>query len=210
MDASNTENLVIPNAGSPNEPQSKFLYAALVDVQAVIRATDAKVTALFFGLALPLTKLAAIWQVCGELFHKTHCIYFLIVMILVAMFALSWLISLAAALRTVFHVANPAKHIKGDYPTGVFYSPMLYEFSYWDVFFPRQLESKLQFDEYFKSLPSSELDVRRELAFELMKIIYIRGAKMKRAEVAYVMFSTWLVCGGIIWVLVLIMRSHGG
>lgn len=196
----------VPFDEQQNEPQLKFLLAAVQDMQAVIRATDSKITALFFGLALPLTKLATIWSVCEKLAHRSNSFLLFIIGVAITVFAASWVLSIAAALRTLFHIDNPSKHISGERPTGVFYSPTLFSISLWDVFFPRRLESAVQFSEFFKSLPSSDLDIRRELTFEAMKLIYIRSVKQARASVAYLAFSIWLVSGGAIWITALILH----
>lgn len=191
------------------DAQAKFLMAALLDAQAVIRATDYKVAALFFGLALPLTKLGSIWRVCIELISGLEGAGKFSAQLIVLIFSISWLISIAAALRTLLHIDNPAKHVAGDKPSGVFYSPALFRVSLLDVFFPARLDSALQFSAFFSSLPSGEEQVCRELAFELMKLIYIRTVKLKRAFIAYTSFSAWILAGGGIWVVTLFLRIHG-
>jgi hypothetical protein len=186
-----------------NEPQAKFLLAALQDAQAVVRATDTKITALSFGLAVPITKLAAIWTVCSRLLYQTTGLGKFCAGVTILLFAFAWLVSIAAALRTLFHVDNPAKHVAGDRPTGVFYSANLFQPGIIDVFLPQRLDSGSQFSEFFSKLPRTDCDVRRELAFELMKVIYIRTMKLKRAGLAYGAFSIWLATGGAIWVCAL-------
>jgi hypothetical protein len=185
------------------------LLAALQDAQAVIRATDTKITALSFGLAVPLTKLAPIWIVCGQLIEKTSGLWKFCAGVAVLFFAIAWSLSIFGALRTLLHVDNPAKHIGGDRPTGIFYSASLFRTSLIDIFLPQRLDSTVQFKAFFESLPTAEVDVRRELAFELMKVVYIRTIKLKRAAITYCSFIGWLISGGVIWTGALCLQSHG-
>jgi hypothetical protein len=192
-----------------NEPQLRFLLAALQDTQTVIRATDSKVAALSFGLAVPLTKLGAIWAVCDQLLAKVNGFAEFCAGLTIFIFAAAWLLSVAGALRTLLHVDNPAKHIGGDIPSGAFYSASLFQPSLVDLFFPRRMDATTRFTDFFGRLPTADRDIRRELAFELMKVVYIRTIKLRRASLTYAAFSAWLVAGGGIWITALILRYHG-
>jgi hypothetical protein len=182
-----------------NESQTRFLYAAILDTCAIIRAIDTKVAAVFVSLALPFTKLSAIWEVAENCLGQTYGLLTTIVPIVICIFALSWGAGFAAALRTFLHVDNPAEHISGERPPGRFYNADLFRLSAWSIFFSPRTDSTLQFNAFFAQLPASDEACRKELAYELMKLVYIRSVKMKRAYMTYSAFWTWIVSGGCLW-----------
>lgn len=192
-----------------NESQATFLLAAFQDTQGVIRATDSKVAALSFALAVPITKFESIWDVCAQLLSLSDGAMGWFARAIVLIFGISWITSVTAALRTLLQIGNPAQHIGGDTPSGVFYSPNLFHTNFLHTFFPGRRGPKPGFNAFFEKLPSNDLAVRRELAFELMKAVYIRTIKLQRAKVTYLALCTWLLSGGIIWITTLALSHHG-
>ena len=57
----------------------------------------------------------------------------------------------------------------------------------------------MDFGKFFAGLPQTGEAARKELAYEFMKLVYIRTIKMKRAKIAYHAFYVWMVSGGLIW-----------
>lgn len=183
------------------EAQTEFLTAAIDDTRDVIRAIDTKVGALFFGLSIPLSKLAAIWVISKAVLQGSHGVVRFAAAALIGVFAVSWLVSLLASLRAIFHVDNPAGHVAGEKPSGVFYSANLFPASWRDAFFPRRVSSRVDFGKFFADLPQTHEAARKELAFEFMKLVYIRTIKMKRAKLAFYSFYVWMVSGALIWLV---------
>lgn len=179
----------------------EFLLAAIEDVRDVIRVIDTKVGALLVGLAIPLSTLASIWSVCGDVLEKTSGAGGIAAGALFVVFALAWAISIFATLQTLLHADNPAEHITGETPSGVFYSPRLFRLSLWAVLLPGRSRSQVPFARFLADLPRNRETATRELAFEFMKLVYIRTLKMKRAQVAYFSFYAWIVSGGVIWLM---------
>lgn len=192
-----------------NEAQLRFLFAAMQDAQGVIRATDTKVVALLAALVVPLTKLSKIWSVCRDFLAALDGFSAFCGGLLILTFSAAWILSFCATVRTLFHVDNPSEHVDGDKPTGCFYAPSLFKVSLRDVFTPRRLDSTAQFHQFFAQLPTTDYDVRRELTFEHMKLVYIRTVKLARAGVAYAAFVIWFSTGGAIWLSTLFIKSYG-
>jgi hypothetical protein len=183
------------------EAQAGFLIAAIEDTRDVIRVIDTKIGALFFGLSIPLSKLAAIWVITKDVLERSSGAGRLAAVALVVVFAVSWAISLLASLRAIFHVDNPAEHVAGEKPAGVFYSANLFPASWRDAFFPRRVRSRVEFATFFAGLPQTSEAARKELTFEFMKLVYIRTIKMRRAKLAFYAFYVWMVSGGLIWLV---------
>lgn len=181
------------------EAQTEFLLAAIEDARDVIRAIDTKVAALFFGLSIPLSKLNSIWAISQSGLERTSGIAHLAVAVLIALFSLAWLVSLYASLQTLLHIDDPSAHVAGEKPTGIFYSAGIFRASWRDALFSRRQSVRVEFSRFFGALPSTQEAARKELAFELLKLVYVRTLKMKRASVAYYSFYLWLVSGGLIW-----------
>lgn len=190
-----------PMTEQAEEAQTEFLTAAIEDTQDVIRVIDTKVGALFFGLSIPLSKLEAIWLISKQVLEGAAGIGSGVVWALLGIFTVTWGISLLVSLRAIFHVDNPAEHIVGDKPPGTFYNAGLFRVSWWDTFFPRRLRSRVNFAAFCANLPQSREAVRKELSFELMKLVYIRTIKMKRTRLAFYSFYAWLVSGFLIWMV---------
>ncbi len=188
------------------EAQLDFLSAAVEDTQGVIRVIDTKVGALFFGLSIPLSKLAAIWVISKAAVDGTTGGVRGVTIGVIVVFALSWGISLLVSLRAIFQVDNPAEHVGGDKPAGTFYNAGLFRVGWWDTLWARRSRSRVNFDTFFTRLPQTREAIRKELTFELMKLVYIRTIKMKRAKLAFHSFYVWMFAGGLIWLVQLLVR----
>lgn len=198
----------VTSASADHQGQVAFLYASITDCQNINRAIDTKVTALSVGLALPLTKLTSIWNICREFLADSaqHGVPAPWAEGLVLAFVVSWLISALAAFKTLSRIQNPTSQITGNLPTGRFYSGDLFSITPGQAILNDPVVARPDFDFFFKSLPETSLELRRELAFELMKVVFIRSVKMARINIAYTSFACWTVIGGLIWILTLLAR----
>ena len=183
----------------PLEFQSRFLITAIQDAGTVIRAIDTKVAGLFVVLSIPVAKLPQITDACQQLVFRQTPPLSSVAALCVALFAGCWVLSFFCALRTLLVVDNPAEHITGARPSGVYYGAGLFKISCWDALIPRRRKVPVDFDAYFATLPASDVGARRELAFELMKLVFIRTIKMKRSSVTYMLVYAWAALGGVIW-----------
>jgi len=181
------------------EFQSRFLLAAIQEAAAVIRAIDTKVGGLFVVLFLPIAKLPQIATACRALVESLAVPFSWLAAAGVFAFIICWVLSFFCALRTLLVVDNPSNYIGGTRPSGVYYSAGLFRVSTWDAFVAARTTKQVDFDHFFGSLPNDDLSTRRELAFELMKLVFIRTIKIKRASLTYKLVYGWVTLGGLIW-----------
>jgi hypothetical protein len=184
----------------PLEFQSRFLLTAIQEAAAVIRAIDTKVAGLFVVLFLPIAKLPQIAAVCREVVMSLSAPFSWLAATAVVAFVICWVMSFFCALRTLLVVDNPSNYVGGTRPSGVYYSGGLFKVSAWDAIVAGRAGTRVDFDQFFESLPKDDLSARRELAFELMKLVFIRTIKIKRASLTYILVYGWVTLGGLIWV----------
>jgi hypothetical protein len=188
--------------------KSTFLYAAIADAQGTIRAIDSKIAVLMVVLAIPLTKLGAIYRDCLALYNNGNsCVSHLSFFLTVVFFFL-WLLSYWSALRALNPVDDPSDHIDGDKPNGVFYSGGLFQPGFWAASFKCFTKSKKQIQHQLDQLPASTENLVKELTFEHMKLVYIRTIKMKRLGYAFDLGRAWILIGGILWLASLHFNGH--
>jgi hypothetical protein len=177
--------------------KSVFLYAAIADAQGTIRATDSKIAVLMVILAIPLTKLGNIYRDCFALYNNENRCVSNLSIILIFIFCCLWLISFWTAIRALHPVDNPADHIDGERPTGIFYSGGLFQPNFWAANFKCFSKAHRQIQHQLGQLPSSAEDLIKELTFEHMKLIYIRTIKLKRLGYTFDYGKAWIFIGGI-------------
>ena len=165
----------------------------------MIRAIDTKVAGLFVVLFLPIAKLPQIATVCRALVDSLAVPFSWLAATAVFAFVLCWVLSFFCALRTLLVIDNPSNYIGGTRPSGVYYSAGLFNVSIWNAFAGARGKQRIDFDHFFASLPNDDLSARRELAFELMKLVFIRTIKIKRASLTYLLVYSWVTLGGLIW-----------
>ena len=179
----------------PND-RSQFLYESIRDIQSTIRALDVKTNYLMVMLIIPIVKLASIFSICHYLWNAS----FVIFVIPVTCFCLSWMLAITSAFRALVAIGNPVTHIAGVPPRGYFYAGRLFSLKWVDVFFNRPNLSKFDFRQHLADAPQLDSDIIKELVFEQMKLVFIRDIKMLRSRTAYFFTTIWILFGGILWI----------
>jgi hypothetical protein len=178
----------------------KFLLAAIADCQGTIRALDTKINYLVVILIIPLTKLGSIERTCVRLLSGVGASHYVMVG-LVLVFCAAWLAAAYFAYFGLVAIDNPEGHINSNGGTGVFYSGDLFEVKFLDRLLNRNITSERSLAGQVDLLPSNDTLIIKELAFEQMKVGYIRAIKLKRARAAYNACAVWVCTGGAIWLL---------
>lgn len=159
--------------------QNNFVSAAILDIQATIRALDVKVSALLVGILAPLANVGRVfWYLDHFRTQSPHWLFLLIF----AIFLATWVLALLALVRAIGAVDNPAEHIiNSNKQRGTFYSAGLYKLGLIDVFINRDIIKASKDPQSFAAdLPKSDDEIELELVFEQMKLAYIRDIKLKR------------------------------
>lgn len=187
----------------------EFILAAINDTQSTIRATDAKVVAFLAGVFLPFSKVDRVWAHLNYL-HISYHDY--ISYILGGAFLFFWLLSIICLVRSISAIDNPGKHISDHMlKKGSFYAGGLYKFSLIDLVWNRSsIKTESTVSSFETHYPE---DIKRdgqgasipviveELAFEHMKLAYIRDIKLHRLHYAFISMHIWFVLGLVIYLL---------
>lgn len=173
-----------------------FLYQSISDLQGTIRAIDTKLGIVFVILSLPFSTIGSIYgrfrsisEICTGL--RMYFAYATFVA-----FAVLWFMAFVIALRGLIGIDNPTCHIYGSDATGVFYSAGLFSHRFSDAFFNRaSLRSTRCVEAHLSLIPTSEEALLGELAFEQMKLAYIRDIKQLRHRWSFRLTFFWLLLG---------------
>lgn len=185
-----------------NQADSKiltFLYASITDIQSTIRVIDTKVAVVLGVLVFPFTNLGKIYLNFAKLIQVIECgwgqwaLWFLI-----GLLCLSWIFAFTAAIRVIMAIHNPAFHVlSSQQPAGLFHSGGLYRTKLIDVFTTRKLKSNYALEDYIQKFSEGDEQIKEELVFEHMKLVYIRDIKLIRLRWAYLLTFSWLFFGFI-------------
>lgn len=180
--------------------KGEFIAEAIRDTQATIRALDIKIGATLTALIIPFSFLGRIW---AHFKYLCSLEYNLIASLLFFTFFASWILSIACLMRALSALDNPAKHIIGTAnQKGSFYSGGLFEFGLLDSVLNRKIiKSSKDFQSFLNDTPNTEDEINKELAFEQVKLIYIRDIKIYRLNIAYRLASLWLTLSAISFLL---------
>jgi hypothetical protein len=111
----------------------------------------------------------------------THCPQRAVMNISVAaatILVVSWFLAYVLILRTILATSNPAGAIpEQSGALGTFYSGNLFRTKIQHVFQPSRIRATMSVSDHLSRIPNSEEDIGRELAFEQMKLAYIRTKK---------------------------------
>jgi len=192
--------------------QMTYLLAAINDTQAIIRAIDAKLGILMTIFVIPLTKLGIIYSKCIFIVNTTTECNSTVCALLTIAFGISWLFGFTTAFRGLVGIDNPAQHVavieKGKLPKGTFYRGALFnELCVCHAIDNYHGLTSIPFEDQFKELPKTLDEIHRELIFEQAKIVYIRHVKIHRMKWAFWSAFSWVVTGGIIWVVYLVLKG---
>lgn len=176
------------------DKRTDLIVAAILDTQATIRAIDVKVAALLVAVLAPLANTN---RVFGHLNHFGSLSPKWIFAILAIAFLATWIAAFAALVRSIGAIDNPAGHIiNSGSLTGSFYSGGLYKMGLLDVFLNRDVIKASKDPASFLALvPNDAASIEKELAFEHMKLVYIREVKLIRLGWGLRFALIWLMLG---------------
>lgn len=182
-----------------NQAALTFLYSSINDIQAVIRALDAKLSGLLVIFCIAINKFDLLHD-AGQNFISAHprSGY-----LLVATFFVAWLLGIWSAFLGLVAIDNPAAHIECANPNGTFYSGRLFSPKLLDSFYNRRARKQPKLAAHQTALPKTENDIFAELSFEQMKLAYIRSMKIRRARTAFFSLMAWFATGIICWAVTL-------
>ncbi|MBI6550760.1 hypothetical protein [Xenorhabdus lircayensis] len=171
--------------------KAHFIFAAIQDCQATIRATDIKVGALLAGLLLPFSQISHIWRYLNEVSLLLES------QIITIIFFVLWFTAVSALIRTISAIDNPAAHIVNENTCkGSFYGVGLYRFGILDSLLNRSIiKANKDISNFVLAYPSSNDEIEQELSFEHMKLIYIRDIKLHRLNFSLKISVLWLIFG---------------
>lgn len=177
-----------------NNLRLAFIQTAVTDIQATIRAIDVKVGALLVLILAPFASLSRVFAHVDKLCCRSPKLLFIAI---AACFFASWFLALASLVRAVGAQDNPARHIENAAnQKGTFYGGGLFIFNIADVFFNRlSVKAKKNLVDFSKDIPTSVEDIEMELAFEQMKVVYIRDIKATRLKWGVRFATIWLFFG---------------
>lgn len=176
------------------DSKTDFLMAAISDTQATIRAIDVKVAALLVGILAPFANTN---RVFGHLGHFGIQSPQWLTLGIAVLFLCAWLFGLAALVRAIGAIDNPAQHIiNASACVGSFHAGGLYKLGLLDVFLNRDI-IKASKDplSYAAQLPDSKEAIEGELVFEQMKLAYIRDVKFNRLAWGMRFSLLWFILG---------------
>ena len=160
-----------------------FLNASIQNTQAIIQATDVKLNILIAILLLPLTRMDQVVSYLSQ--HRPVSGLGLAVVVAIAvLLAGAWLLALFTTLRGLVAIRDAAAHIRGQRPPqvkGCFYNADLFPHTR----FRGVGDSIRTIDEQVRGFPNDLDSLLKELAWEQMKLTYIREVKMRRQRLAY-------------------------
>lgn len=176
------------------------MLAVVSDIQATIRAVDVKAGALLTALLLPLASLGKIWNHLAAISASFHDVVGIMFGLL---FFLLWLCVLFILVKIISPLDNPSCHVENTNScAGVFYSGHLYsgKFSFTDYFFNGgSICASKNTSGFLEELPVSDDFLIKELAFEQMKLVYIRDIKLFRLNMALTLAGLWLLVSVVIY-----------
>lgn len=178
-----------------------FLYQSVADIQGTIRQLDLKANAILVFLTLLLT-------VTNHIGGAVHCVLNSRLEYLGYLFAVAipvlWLLSVYCCYRILNSVFNPSSKIQAthSHPTGTFFGAGQFKLNLFLVLFGRAIpKARPSLTAFVHRLPSDEEAIHQELAFEQLKLFYIRDVKAIRLRVAFGTAFLCLVLCAAVWVL---------
>jgi hypothetical protein len=172
------------------EKKVELLYNAIHDSQQTIRAIDIKLQIILAILVLPLQALKDFSEFIIS-FKEVSCgtAYQSIFYFFLALFGVSYILSMISCLRGIAGLSSPVGHILiGDYkPKGIFYLVSGMKLGFWDSIFnlkSQTVKPSLEDVLHISNQLNNEETISRELVFENLKLTYIRDIKLFRINFA--------------------------
>jgi len=170
----------------------EFLYDAIHDTQDIIRAIDLKLHILTAILLLPIIEgnQFGMKKIIITAFQNQNWA----TAVVSSIACLLWLMSFCATISGICAIINPKERYTGlTQVSGIYYTPGLFSFHFFDIFFCCRNTAHKTMDEIRNELPSSRTELLDELLFEKMKLSYIRDIKAFRQRIAFRLFTAWLL-----------------
>lgn len=182
-----------------------FLYQSISDTQGTIRAIDTKLSIIIAILSLPFTTIG---KICNR-FYRIPELYQqypqkALAYTMFTVFGLLWLMAFVISFRGLIGIDNPSLHIKkSNNIKGIFFNGDLYRCKFVDAFTnSKKVLSIRTLNQQIGMLPTTKKELVNELAYEQMKLTYIRHMKQLRHNWAYQMTFYWLILGFLIYLTV--------
>lgn len=172
-----------------------FLYTAINDTQATIKALDVKLGFIFVIIFAPLMALDSAFKTYMYIYTEMNDYIFVC-----RIEILLWILSVIYLFLGIGAISNP-KVIKSNKST--FYDGDVFKISIIQSIFENGITPKKSIEQKIKELPSNENDLIEVLIEEKIKLAYIRDVKIKRSTICTVLLFTWLILGALIWAVTL-------
>lgn len=179
--------------------RKEFIIAAIAEAQATIRALDVKLAALLIAALTPIPMLSSIAECFAGIYSRWGGFF---VGAALVVFSLCWALAILCYARAIGAISSPSAHIlNGASFTGSLYGPGLFSFSPIDAILNRtSVLSKADPIAHIQAMPATPEDVERELAFEHLKLIYIRDIKLLRLQWGFRFSGTAISIGSLLFV----------
>lgn len=161
--------------------RTDFLAAAVAEAQSTIRAIDVKVSALLVAALVPIPLLGGIIPCLANIYNRWPL---LPVGAAISALAVAWALAVYCYVRAISAIDSPAQHVlSGSDRSGALYSPALYSLGWLDALFNRAgVQSKVDTLAHLLTFPVDQAAIEKELAFEHLKLAYIRDVKLTRLK----------------------------
>lgn len=169
----------------------EFLHSAIQDTQQNIRAIDFKIGALLAGLIVPFPQIREIFKYLTiNEFWWQHA--------LAAIIFVMWLITVLILLLALSAIDNPSKHISDNTnQKSLYFGGGLFNFKLLNIFWRTNNFATKSVRDYKNEIEDTSLDISKELAYEHLKLIYIRDLKIFRLRHAIVLIFVLIIVGSI-------------
>jgi hypothetical protein len=180
------------------DSRAAFLAAAVEEAQSTIRAIDVKIGVLLVFALAPIALISSI-SICFSSVYKNWSGFFSGT--LIAAICISWALTVLCYLLAVGAINNPARHVKdSDNHHGNFWGAGLYNFEFQDAMLNRaSVKSKKDPLMHLESMPKNQEEILKELAFEHLKLIYIRDIKIFRMRWGYKFSGISITLGTVLY-----------
>lgn len=193
-----------PSAGAVPGLTHEFLLGSISDLQDTIRAADTKSEVLLVVLSLPIMNFSAIDQAATAIFRDYGWMSY-VAKPAVALAVLSWVAAFFLFIRVLIaRTIRPGVIVNAPGRSSFF---PIHHFSYdWRHFIcDRPSRTPVNLDVVISELPSNEEQIRRELAFEQIKLGSIASRKLYLVKLGF-QFS---LLSGATWLLTFFLMRAG-
>ncbi len=180
--------------------RSEFVIAAVAEAQSTIRALDVKLAALLVSVLAPIPMLAPI----AECFSGVYLLWgswFVGAIIVLVCFC--WGLAVLCYALAIGAISSPSQHVAiSGGVTGALYSPGTYGLSLIDAVINRSdVTSKVDVLTHLTNMPSTRNAIDREMAYEHLKLIYIRDIKLLRLRWGFRLSGVALAIAAVVYIV---------